>query len=120
MSIRVFGYDKCDTCRKAWRWLAAEEVPFERVSITTSPPSRDELERAWKSSGLPLKKFFNTAGRSYRSGGWSDRFKSGVSEAEQLDALSADPMLIKRPLLVGSDQVLVGFKPAVYAAAFGR
>ena len=114
METIVYGYKNCGTCRKAWRWLDEQGVSYQRVEITTDPPDRATLEAAWHTSGLPLKRFFNTAGRSYRSGGWSQRIKDGATEADQLDALAADPMLIKRPLLIGDGVVVVGFKPEAY------
>lgn len=114
MTTVVYGYKNCDTCRKAWRWLDDHGVPYQPAEITVDPPDRHTLETAWRASDLPLKRFFNTAGRSYRIGGWSQRIKEGATEAEQLDALAADPMLIKRPLLIGEGVVLVGFKPEAY------
>lgn len=119
MPLRVYGYAKCDTCRKAWKWLDDHKVEFDRVPIVEAPPSRERLEAAYRASGLPLKRFFNTSGRSYRSGGWSARLKAGVSEKDQLDALAADPMLLKRPLLIGDGVVLVGFKPDTYEVLLG-
>ena len=119
MSIKVYGYKKCGTWRKAWAWLDDQGVAYERVPIREEPPSRDELEAAWHASGLPLKRFFNTSGGSYRQGGWSAKLKDGVSEKEQLDALAADPMLLKRPLVIGDGVVLVGFKVGEYEVLLG-
>ena len=117
MGVRLYHYPACDTCRRATRWLAAREVEVERVHIVEAPPSRADLETLWRRSGLPLRKLFNTAGRSYRSGGFKDRLAS-MSEAEALDALAADGKLIKRPVLDGGSFVLVGFDEAAYEAAF--
>ncbi|MFK7931799.1 MAG: Spx/MgsR family RNA polymerase-binding regulatory protein [Myxococcota bacterium] len=119
MALRVYGHKSCDTCRKAWKYLDDNGVEIERVSIVDTPPTRQELEQAWRRSGLDLKRFFNTSGRSYRSGGWSDRIKAGASQAEQLDGLAGDPMLIKRPLAIGDAHVIVGFKPELYQPLLG-
>lgn len=114
MSLTVHGYAKCGTCRKAWKWLDEHGIDYIKKPILEEPPTREQLEAAWRSSELPLKRFFNTSGKSYRAGGWSARLKAGVSEKDQLDALAADPMLLKRPLVIGDGVVLVGFKPAEY------
>jgi arsenate reductase len=117
MSVRIFHYPACDTCRRATRWLAARGVEVERVHIVDEPPTREALAALWRISGLPLRKLFNTAGRSYRAGGFKDRLPT-MSEAEALDALSADGKLIKRPVLDGGSFVLVGFDEGAYEAAF--
>jgi len=119
MSLTVYGYKNCNTCRKAWTWLDAHGVSHERASIVDDPPSREALEQAWRASGLPLKRFFNTSGKSYRSGGWSARLKAGLPDKEQLDALAADPMLMKRPLAIGDGVVLVGFKEPEWEMVLG-
>lgn len=118
MSVKVYQYPKCSTCRKALRWLEAHGVEVETIDITEHPPSKAALERYWKASGLPLKKLFNTAGQSYRKGGFKDRLGT-MSEADQLAALALDGKLIKRPIVVHGDTVLVGFSADRYAEAFG-
>ena len=118
MALIVYGYDTCSTCRKAYKWLDAHAIEWEKRPIRESPPSREELEAIVRASGLPLARFFNTSGKSYRAGGWSQKRKT-ASEAEQLDALAADGMLLKRPLVVGDGTVLVGFNEADYAAVLG-
>ena len=117
MSVKVYQYPKCSTCRKALKWLEAEGIEVESIDITAAPPSKTALKRYWKASGLPLKKLFNTAGQSYRKGGFKDRLPT-MSEADQLAALAADGKLIKRPLVVAGDTVLVGFSADRYADAF--
>jgi arsenate reductase (glutaredoxin) len=119
MALTVYAYDRCGTCRKARKWLDAHDIDHRVVPILDSPPDRATLESAWRRSGLPLKRFFNTSGKAYRAGGWSQRLKDGVSEAEQLDALAADPMLLKRPLALDADEgvVLVGFKEPEWEGA---
>lgn len=119
MALVVYGLDSCNTCKKAWKWLDDRDITWEKRAIREEPPDRATLEAAWTRSGLPLKRFFNTSGKSYRSGGWSQRLKDGLSESEQLDALAADPMLVKRPLVLGEDVALVGFKEDEYQAALG-
>jgi arsenate reductase len=117
MSVRVYQYPKCGTCRKALKWLDAEGVDYESVHIVDRPPSRKALATLVKRSGLPLKRFFNTSGQSYRNGGFKERLPS-MSDAEKLDALAADGKLLKRPIVDGEGFVLVGFKEAEYAEAF--
>ncbi len=119
MALTVYGYKNCNTCRKAWSWLDSHGVDHERRPIREEPPSREALEQAWRASGLPLKRFFNTSGGSYREGGWSDKLKAGIAEKEQLDALAADPMLLKRPLVIGDGVVLVGFKEKEWEVLLG-
>ena len=121
MATTIYHYPNCSTCKKALKWLAARDIAVEQVDIVKSPPTAGQLREMWQSSGLPLKKFFNTAGQSYRNGGFKDRLPQ-MSEDEQLAALAADGKLIKRPLLRraqgGSQDVLVGFKEAAYDELF--
>ncbi|MDF1565982.1 MAG: arsenate reductase family protein [Deltaproteobacteria bacterium] len=113
--ITVYCYDGCSTCKKALKWLDQHGLAVRSIDLKESPPSKAALKRAWKASGLPLKKLFNVAGQSYRGGGFKERLPQ-MSEDEQLASLAADGMLVKRPLLVGDDVVLVGFKEADWAA----
>lgn len=109
-------YPKCTTCKKAKKWLEDNNVCFEDRYIVESNPSADEL-RLWHSkSGLPLKKFFNTSGLKYKSLGLKDKLPA-MSEDEMFAILSEDGMLVKRPIVVGDDFVLVGFKEAQWRAA---
>lgn len=117
MKPKVYHYPKCSTCRKALAFLDASKVPHERVDIVATPPSKAELRRALKLSGLPLKKLFNTSGQSYREGRFGERL-STMSETETIDALAADGKLIKRPLLLADDFALVGFDEAAYRQRF--
>jgi arsenate reductase (glutaredoxin) len=114
----VYQYPKCSTCRKALAVLDSKGVSYESVDIVTHPPSRTQLAAALKQSGLPVKRFFNTSGQSYREGKFGERLP-GMSDAQALDALAADGKLIKRPLVVGKGFVLVGFDAAAYLARFG-
>nr|WP_297174422.1 arsenate reductase family protein [uncultured Agathobaculum sp.] len=102
-------YPKCTTCQKAAKWLAAQDIPFTPRDIKQDNPTEQEL-RAWHAlSSLPLKRFFNTSGLQYKALGLKDRLPQ-MSEDEQFALLATDGMLVKRPLLVGENFVLVGFR----------
>ena len=109
--ITVLCYKKCTTCQKALKWLDAQGIPYTERPIKEENPSREELETWYKRSGLPLKRFFNTSGNLYKEMKLKDRLPQ-MSEEEQLDLRSSDGMLVKRPLVVGEDFVLTGFKEA--------
>lgn len=102
-------YPKCSTCQKAKKWLDENRIVYALRDIKTENPTRDELAAWQKRSGLPLKKFFNTSGLLYKSLELKDKLP-GMSEDEMLQLLATDGMLVKRPLLIGDDFVLVGFK----------
>lgn len=102
-------YPKCTTCQKARKWLDEHQVAYELRDIKLENPTYDELAAWHKHSGLPLRKFFNTSGLLYKSMELKDKLP-GMSEEEMLRLLASDGMLVKRPLLVGDDFVLVGFK----------
>lgn len=102
-------YPKCSTCQKAKKWLDENQIAYVLRDIKTENPARDELAAWQKRSGLPLKKFFNTSGLLYKSLELKDKLP-GMSEDEMLQLLATDGMLVKRPLLIGDDVVLVGFK----------
>lgn len=112
--VRAYHYPSCSTCRKALKWLASHEVQVELIDIVESPPSKAELREVLKTSGLPLRKLFNTSGASYREGGFGAKLKT-MSEAEALDALANDGKLIKRPMLLGMGVALVGFDEAAFS-----
>jgi arsenate reductase len=116
MPLTVYQYPKCSTCRKALKWLDEHKVAYKSVDIVQAPPSRSELGRALKHSGQKLRAFFNTSGESYRMGGYKDKLPS-MSEADALRDLSADGKLIKRPLLMKDDLILVGFDEPAWAKA---
>ncbi len=107
--MKVLVYRKCSTCRKALKWLEDHQVAFEERPIIEENPSYDELKEWYKRSGLPLKKFFNTSGMLYKQMNLKEKLKD-MSEEEQLRLLATDGMLVKRPLVIGSDFVLTGFK----------
>lgn len=107
-------YPKCSTCQKARRWLDEHQIPYTLRDIKEDRPTREELAQWHQRSGVPLRRFFNTSGMLYRELGLKDKL-AGMGEDEQLDLLSTDGMLVKRPLLVGDDFVLVGFKESEWA-----
>lgn len=102
-------YPKCTTCKKAKKWLVDRNIAFDDRNIKEENPSKEELQEWYKISGQPLKKFFNTSGMIYRDLGLKDKLQS-MSEKEQLELLASDGMLVKRPLAIGEDFVLIGFK----------
>ncbi len=117
--LLLVEYPACSTCQKARRWLKAAGVPFESRHIKEQNPTAAEL-REWQArSGLALRRFFNAGGALYRSLQLKDKLP-GMSEAEQIGLLAADGMLVKRPLLVGEDFVLAGFREAEWQAALDR
>ena len=104
-------YPKCSTCQKAKKWLDAQNKDVTVRDIKLENPTEDEL-RLWHSkSGLPLKKFFNTSGNLYKELHLKDRLPE-ISEDEQFALLASDGMLVKRPIVVDGDPVLVRFKEA--------
>ena len=107
-------YPKCTTCQKARKWLDENGISYELRDIKTENPSAQELEQWYRRSGLPLKKFFNTSGLLYKSMELKDKLPN-MTEEEMLHLLATDGMLVKRPLLVGEETVLVGFKEAEWA-----
>ena len=112
-------YPKCTTCQKARKWLDEHQIAYDFRDIKTENPSYEELAAWYPRSGLPLKKFFNTSGLLYKSMALKDKLP-GMSEDEMLRLLATDGMLVKRPLLVGDDFVLVGFKEAEWEKKLGK
>ncbi len=108
-------YPKCSTCQKAQKWLDANGIQCEIRHIKDDRPTAAELRKWHKISGLPLKKFFNTSGLQYKALGLKDKLPE-MSEADQLALLATDGMLVKRPLLVGEDFVLTGFRATEWEA----
>ena len=107
-------YPKCTTCQKAKKWLDENQIAYNFRDIKLENPTYDELSAWYQRSGLPLKKFFNTSGLLYKSMKLRDKLPK-MSEDEMLSLLATDGMLVKRPLLVGADFVLVGFKETEWA-----
>ena len=106
-------YPKCSTCMKAKKWLEEKEIEFEQRDIKEEKPTAEELKTWWRKSGLPLKRFFNTSvkfsTRIKKEMQLKDRIPN-MSEDEQIELLASDGMLVKRPILVQNEKVLVGFK----------
>ena len=102
-------YPPCTTCKKAKKWLQDHDLEFSPRHIKELNPTREELDAWQKQSGLELKKFFNTSGMRYRDLGLRDKLPA-MSREEQLALLASDGMLVKRPILVTEDTVLVGFR----------
>ncbi len=102
-------YERCSTCKKAKAFLEAAGVAFDVRDIKNEHPDQQELEILWKKSGLPLRRFFNTSGQLYREQNLKERLPQ-MTQEEQLKLLASDGMLVKRPMLIGEDFVLVGFK----------
>ncbi len=107
--LKVYCYSKCSTCKKALKWLDEKKIKHEVVDIKADHPDEKTLRKYYAASGLPLKRFFNTSGMQYRELELSKKLP-GMSEDEQFAILASDGMLVKRPLLVGKDFVLTGFK----------
>lgn len=107
--ILFVEYPKCSTCQKAKKWLVENQVEFEECHIVEDNPSKEELKAWYEKSGLPLKRFFNTSGMKYKELKLKDKLPD-MSEEEQLELLASDGMLVKRPVLVGDNFVLTGFK----------
>jgi arsenate reductase len=109
MSLVMYQYPKCGTCRKAKKFLEEHGVSFTEKHIVEEPPTRAELVEWVQKSGLPIQKFFNTSGQKYRELGLSKKLKE-MSDEEKLDLLASDGMLIKRPIVTDGEKVTVGFK----------
>lgn len=107
-------YPKCTTCQKVQKWLEQQGIEVRVRNIKEETPSVEELRLWWSKSGLPLKKFFNTSGLQYRALELKDKLP-GMEEEEQLTLLASDGMLVKRPILIDENRVLVGFKEAEWS-----
>lgn len=114
----IYHYPKCSTCRKALKFLKEAGIDFEAKDIVTKPPSKSVLKKARKLSAIPLHKLFNTSGQSYRDGGFKEKLPT-MSDEQAFTALASDGKLIKRPLVIGDDFALVGFREDQWRAALG-
>lgn len=114
--MKVLVYRKCSTCMKALKWLDEHNISYEERAIKEENPTYEELKEWYTKSGLPLKKFFNTSGMLYKEMGLKDKLKD-MSEDEQLKLLATDGMLVKRPLVIGDDFVLTGFREKEWSEA---
>ncbi len=121
MSVIVYHYAGCSTCRKARKFLKEAGQEAVLIDLKAAPPSLERIAELHGASGLPVKRFFNTSGQSYRGGGFKDKLP-GMSESEAHAALAADGMLIKRPILVVDGApvaVRVGFREPEWRTALG-
>ena len=110
----IYCYKRCSTCKKAIKFLKDNNATFEEIDYTEHPLSTEQIKKYWHKSGLPLKKFFNTSGLLYKEMQLKDKLPT-MSEEEQIQLLATNGMLVKRPLVVNGDTVLVGFKEAEWA-----
>lgn len=117
--MQFICYAKCGTCKKAEKWLADKGIAVEKRDIKTEQPTLEEIIKLHKESGLPLKRFYNTSGQLYKSLALKDKLPT-MSEEEQYKLLATDGMLVKRPILVGEDFVLVGFKEQEWIEKLGE
>ena len=115
MKYLFLEYPKCSTCQKAKKWLEENGISYDDRHIVEQNPTVQELKEWSAKSGQPLRKFFNTSGMLYRSMELKDKLPS-MSEEEQFALLATNGMLVKRPLLVGEDAVLIGFRPQQWEA----
>ncbi len=113
--LKVYCYSRCTTCKKALEWLKNNGIEHEVIDIKADHPDKETLRDYYNTSGLPLKRFFNTSGIQYREMELSKKL-AGMSEEEQLSLLATDGMLVKRPLVVGDEFVLTGFREEEWAA----
>ncbi|NEW08195.1 arsenate reductase family protein [Paenibacillus sp. SYP-B3998] len=120
MGVKVFGYDKCGTCRNAVKWLKANNVEItENIPLFEAPPSVAELTKLLSDSGLEIKKFFNTSGEVYKEMGLKDKL-SEMTLQQKLELLASNGRLIKRPIVTDGTHVTVGFKEAEYEKVWTR
>ncbi|SHJ16195.1 arsenate reductase [Rubritalea squalenifaciens DSM 18772] len=113
--IRIYGYQGCGTCRKAYKWLEEQGLEFEKVAIRETPPSREEFAMAL-SKYESIRKLFNTSGMDYRSMGLKDSLP-GMSDEDALDLLGSNGNLVKRPFVISGSTALVGFNEGDWSSA---
>lgn len=109
-TILVLCYSRCSTCKKALKWLDDHHIAYESRDIKEENPSEDELAAWHARSGLPIRRFFNTSGMVYREKNVKSKLDAGMTDADAYELLATDGMLVKRPLVIGSDFVLTGFR----------
>ena len=117
MSILFVEYPRCITCRNAKKWLDEHGVEYIDRHIVDDTPTAQELAEWQERSGLPVRRFFNTSGKKYRELGLKDKLDAGMTDEEAFKLLASDGMLIKRPIVVADDFVLVGFKQSAWEEA---
>ena len=117
--VKFICYTKCTTCQKARKWLDNNQIEYEFRDIKLDNPTLDELTEWHKKSSLPLKKFFNTSGLLYKSLDLKNKLPT-MTDDEMLKLLASDGMLVKRPLLICENEVLIGFKEAEWEEKLKR
>ncbi len=115
--LKIYAYKNCDTCRKALKWLKANDVAFEEIAIRETPPSVAELKTMLAAYDGELRRLFNTSGGDYKALGMKDKLP-GMGEAEVFKLLASNGNLVKRPFLIGDGVALVGFKEPEWEQAF--
>ncbi len=115
--IKFICYPKCTTCQKAKAWLGENKIEYDFRDIKEDNPTLDEIKEWHKKSGLPLKRFFNISGLLYKALNLKEKLPT-MTDEEQYELLSTDGMLVKRPLVIGDDFVLVGFKEKEWIDVF--
>ncbi|MCE5172015.1 arsenate reductase family protein [Paenibacillus profundus] len=113
MKLTIYEYSKCSTCRKAVKWLQAQGIETELIPLIEQPPTAAELKKLVEMSGLELKKWFNTSGEVYKSMQLKDKLPQ-MSEDEQLELLSSNGKLIKRPIVTDGKRATVGFREEMF------
>lgn len=119
MSLQLYGYSKCGTCRDALKSLKAKGYELQMIEVFENPPTAKQLKAWMEASGLPIQRFFNVSGEVYREMQLKDKLPS-MSEDEKLALLASNGRLIKRPIAFEESKVTVGFKEAEYAEVWGK
>ena len=115
----ILEYPKCSTCKKALNWLDSHSIQYHKRNIVSENPTIEELTTWIKQSKLPIKKFFNTSGNLYKEKNLKEILPT-LSEKEQIELLSQNGMLVKRPLIIHEQNILVGFKPGEWQKIFDK
>lgn len=113
MTLTMYWYPNCGTCKKAKKWLDEHELSYELIHIVENPPSEEELLALIEKSGMLAKKFFNTSGKVYREKNMKDKIKDATIE-QMVSYLASNGMLIKRPIVTDGEKVTVGFKEEIF------
>ncbi|KAA0545317.1 arsenate reductase family protein [Bacillus sp. BGMRC 2118] len=119
MTVTFYWYPKCSTCCKAKKWLEDRNITINEIHIVDENPSKEALENLYKTSGLELKKFFNTSGMKYRELGLKVKVAT-ASEEELLEILASDGMLVKRPIVTDGQSVTLGFNEKQFEEVWGK
>ena len=118
MKVLFIEYPKCSTCQKAKKWLEQNNIEFDDRHIVENNPTKDELRKWIKQSGYDIKRFFNTSGMKYKELNLKEKLPN-MTDEEKIDILSTDGMLVKRPLIITEDLILVGFREKEWVSLLG-